>query len=42
MVEVARTLRSLNEYGELETVKPGDHAEVFLETTGKLSGEGVY
>ena len=27
LMELVRTLRSLGEYGELETFKPGDHAE---------------
>ena len=34
-------LRFLGEYGELETVVPGDRAEASLGESGEASGAGV-
>ena len=42
MLEVARKLRFLNEYGELETVEAVDCVESFKKTVWKSYGAGGY
>ena len=40
MMEATQKLRFLNEYGELETIEPGDRAKAFEKSAVKLSGVG--